>query len=47
MPGQATDFNLEKQPAENRSSVFQVVPIGVVTNVDDTTTPANNTDTAA
>lgn len=34
MPGQATDFNIEKQPAENRSSALQVEPIGQVSNVE-------------
>lgn len=45
MPGQATDFNIEKQPAEDRSNAFQVKPIGVSSNVDDTATPSNNTGT--
>ena len=34
MPGQATDFNIEKQPAENRSSALQVEAIGTVENAD-------------
>ncbi len=34
MPGQATDFTIEKQPSENRSSALQVEAIGQVSNTD-------------
>jgi hypothetical protein len=34
MPGQGTDFNIEKQPAENRSQALQVEEIGVISNTD-------------
>lgn len=40
MQGQATDYNIAQQPAEDRSSALQVKSIGVVSNQEDTTTPA-------
>lgn len=40
MPGQATDFEIEKQPKVDLSSALQVQALGVVKNVDETETPS-------
>jgi hypothetical protein len=40
MPGQATDFSIQKRPAEDLSSALQVQAVGVVKNVEETPVPA-------
>lgn len=34
MPGQATDFTIEKEPAQDRNSALQVSEIGTISNLD-------------
>lgn len=42
MPGQATDFNIEKQPAVDLSSALQVQAVGVVKNVEEVPLPSGD-----